>query len=388
MSTHQTSDQTLEDQTLEDPTPKIFTHPKPFKLQSGVTLRSYHLAYHTYGKLNEAKDNAVWVFHALTASSDPCAWWPGLVGTGKYFDPQTYFIICVNMPGSCYGSIGPLEIKPGQPDPYYHDFPLFTIDDMVRAYQPLRDALGIRQIHIGIGGSMGGQQLLQWAVREPEAFRYIIPIATNALHSAWAKAFNASQRWSIEADPTWLNDKPEAGLEGMKVARSVALLSYRNYHTYEVFQSEDEHSGLEDYKAAAYQRHQGEKLAARFNAFSYYQLSKTMDSHHVGRSLKLDASAALGRIRAKTLVISIKSDILFPVSEQMYLADNIPDANLSVIDSTYGHDGFLLESAAITESIRKQISEPGPGSTKPLQDRHQRIDIPAGIVQSQGRTDG
>ena len=169
-----------------------FEHQGIFKLESGRELPGFHLAYTTMGRLNPDGSNVVWVFHALTANSDPSEWWPGLVGKGKYFDPEQWFIICVNMPGSCYGSIGPLDIDPRSGKPWYHDFPFFTPRDMVRAYMLLRDALGIGRIFVGIGGSMGGQQLLEWAIEEPEAFHHIVPIATNAVHSPWGKAFNAS----------------------------------------------------------------------------------------------------------------------------------------------------------------------------------------------------
>ena len=143
---------------------KIFTYNHPLRLESGAELPSYELAYTTHGTLNEKGDNVVWIFHALTANSDPAEWWPGLVGEGKLFDPANHFIVCVNMPGSCYGSIGPLNINPMNHEPYYHDFPFFTTRDMIRAYQPLKSFLGIEKIQMGIGGSMGGQQLLEWAI--------------------------------------------------------------------------------------------------------------------------------------------------------------------------------------------------------------------------------
>ncbi len=273
---------------------RIFEHHQPFELESGASLPAYHLAYTTHGNLNETGDNVVWIFHALTANSDPAEWWPGLVGPGKLFDPARYFIVCVNMPGSCYGSIGPLSINPETNQHYYRDFPFFTPRDMIRAYQPLREWLGIRKIEIGIGGSMGGQQLLEWTIQEPTLFNYIFPIATNARHSSWGIAFNTAQRMSIEADASWQEQSPLAGINGMKAARAIALLSYRNYGTYGNAQTRTEHfpfdeSGREDKDglnwrgAASYQRYQGEKLVRRFNAFSYYRLSQSMDAHNVGR---------------------------------------------------------------------------------------------------------
>jgi homoserine O-acetyltransferase/O-succinyltransferase len=351
----------LKGNIMSSQSPQIFHSPRdianlvsrrPWKglaLESGLTLPFYFLAYTTIGRLNANGDNAVWIFHALTANSDPSEWWPGLVGDGKIFDPDKYFIVCVNMPGSCYGSMGPLDLKPGGLEPWYHDFPLFTTRDMVRAYQPLREFLGIRKIHIGIGGSMGGQQLLEWAIEEPELFEFIFPLATNARHSPWGIAFNTSQRMSIEADQSWKEKKAAAGMDGMKAARATALLSYRHYGTYAGAQPRDGEfpfgpKGWDG--ASSYQRYQGEKLAGRFNAFSYYVLSQSMDTHDVGRR-RGSAEQALRRIQARTLAIGIESDILFPLAEQQFLAKHIPGAGFETIPSDYGHDGFLLEYESI-----------------------------------------
>ncbi len=324
---------------------KIFKYNNTFLLESGRSLPGFHLAYTTLGELNESKDNAVWVFHALTANSDASEWWPGLIGDGQLFNPDEHFIICVNMPGSCYGSISPLDNTE-----FYHNFPFFTLKDMVAAYQKLKSFLRIDKIHTGIGGSMGGQQLLEWAVTEPDLFEYIIPIATNAVHSPWAIAFNASQRICIETDETWIEKNEYAGIKGMKAARSIALLSYRNYETYQAAQSEDDPMVFQDFKSESYQRYQGEKLARRFSAFSYYFLSKSMDSHNIGRGRR-SIPFALKNIRAKTLVIGISSDILFPCMEQEFLAEHIPGAELNIIHSNYGHDGFLLEFSQIENVI-------------------------------------
>ncbi len=335
---------------------KTYRYEHVFTLESGKTVKGFHLAYTTYGKLNEAGSNVVWIFHALTANSNPVEWWPGLVGENTLFDPAKYFIICVNVPGSCYGSISPLDTDPGTNEPYYHQFPLFTTRDMIRAYQHLKQHLGITKVHIGIGGSMGGQQLVEWAIEEPKLFEYIVPIATNAHHSSWGVAFNVSQRWCIENDPTWKNNDAEAGVEGMKVARSIALLSYRHYDTYALSQqgytADTELLPVDKQvtKAESYQHYQGQKLARRFNAFSYYFLSQSMDKHNVARG-RSSVHAALGSITAKTLVIAISSDILFPPAEQELLAAHIPNAELAIINSHYGHDGFLLEYEQITGLI-------------------------------------
>lgn len=343
---------------------QVFTYRQAFTLESGKSINGFHLAYSTAGSLNERKDNVVWIFHALTANSDPTDWWHGLVGSNTFFDPKDYFIICVNMPGSCYGSTSPLDNNPATGQPWFHEFPLFTTRDMVRAYSLLQQSLGIKQIYIGIGGSMGGQQLLEWAVEEPALFKHIIPIATNAQHSAWGIAFNTSQRLCIENDPTWQLKLPTAGTEGMKVARGFALLSYRNYHTYQHAQqgitetSVDKPVDEQVFRASTYQQYQGEKLAKRFTAYSYYFLSQAMDKHHIGRS-RGGVEKALQQIQAKTLVIGISSDILFPPEEQQLIAQHIKGAQLAIIDSAYGHDGFLLEYDIITRLIKNFLS-PAP----------------------------
>ena len=329
---------------------KTFEHGRPFNLESGAIIPGFRLAYTTAGQLSEAKDNVVWIFHALTGNSDPFDWWSGLVGTGKIIDPTRHFIVCANMPGSCYGSTGPLDYNPRTGAPWYHEFPFFTPRDMARAYHYLRLHLGIDRIWLGMGGSMGGQQLLEWATEEPHLFERIIPMATNAFHSAWGKAFNASQRMCIEADPTWKERHPQAGMEGMKVARSIALLSYRHYRTYAATQQDDPER-LEHYRAESYQRYQGEKLAARFNAFSYHALTKGMDAHHLGRS-RGSIHEALASIRAKALVIGIDTDVLYPPEEQEYIARQIPGGQFALLHSHYGHDAFLVEY----EKLEKMIS--------------------------------
>lgn len=338
----------------------VFNYTKPFTLESGVTLPGYHLAYTTHGKLNTAKDNVVWIFHALTANSNPLEWWPGLVGEGKFFDPAKYFIICVNKPGSPYGSISPLSVNPETGHPYYHQFPVFTIRDMIKTYQQLKDHLGINSIFIGLGGSTGGMQLLEWSIEEPGLFEHIVPIATNAVLSPWAIAFNASQRLAIEADETWLEQKPDAGQKGLAAARSIALLSYRHYNGYEITQPRDkafvELSKEAVYAADNYQRYQGLKLVNRFNVISYYRLSQSMDSHDVGRN-RNGVENALKLVKARTLIIGIVSDVLYPVSEQEYLQKNIPGSRLLSIASDFGHDGFLLEYEKIEAALKQFIGE-------------------------------
>ena len=336
----------------------VFNYENPFTLESGVTLPGYHLAYTTHGKLNADKSNVVWIFHALTANSNPLEWWPGLVGDGKFFDPAKYFIICANKPGSPYGSVSPLSINPQTNQLYYHDFPVFTMRDMIRTFRHLKDHLGIRKIFIALGGSTGGMQLLEWAIEEPELFEHIVPIATNAVLSPWAIAFNASQRMAIEADITWLERRPDAGQKGLAAARSIALLSYRHYNGYDITQPRDKSIvalGNEvTYAADNYQRYQGLKLVNRFNAICYYRLSQSMDSHDVGKN-RGGVERALRTITAKTLVIGITSDVLYPITEQEYLQKKILGAELLTISSDFGHDGFLLEYEKIETALKRFI---------------------------------
>jgi len=338
----------------------IFYYHQSFELESGEILPGFHLAYTTHGELNKEKTNVVWIFHALTANSDPAEWWPGLVGEGKYFDPAKYFIVCVNKPGSPYGSISPLSINPVTHQPYHLDFPVFTIRDMVRAYSLLKESLGIKNIFIGLGGSTGGMQLLEWAVQEPDLFTHIVPIATNAVLSPWGIAFNASQRMAIETDSTWTSCTPGAGNKGLETARSIAMLSYRHYNGYGITQGRDKAfvplTGETEFAADNYQRYQGLKLSKRFNAVCYYRLTQSMDSHDIGRNRK-GVTDALHAIKARTLVIGITSDVLYPIPEQELLQEHIPYARILKIASDFGHDGFLLEYDKIESALKEFIEE-------------------------------
>ncbi|MCK5125650.1 MAG: homoserine O-acetyltransferase [candidate division Zixibacteria bacterium] len=330
---------------------------EPFALECGEKLECLELAYHTYGTINSARDNIVWICHALTANSDPVEWWPGLAGSGKLFDPSEYFIICVNMLGSCYGSSGPLSINADTGRPYYRTFPQVTVRDMARSMIELRQNLQIEKIHIAIGGSMGGQQVLEWAVMEPGIIEHIIPIATNVRHSPWGKAFNEAQRMAIEADATWKEDSPEAGKSGLKAARAIGMLSYRTYEAFLKTQA-DEIDGSGQFKAVSYQQYQGEKLAKRFTAQSYWLLSHAMDNHNLGRE-RGKITDVLKTITSHTLVISVTSDNLFPVSEQEFIASHISGAIHRTIDSEFGHDGFLIEFNQLREIIKEYLHHAG-----------------------------
>ncbi len=303
------------------------------QLECGEILPELSIHYTTYGELNEEKSNVVWVFHALTANSDPVEWWPGLVGEGCVIDTEKYFVVCANMIGSCYGST--------EPDSF--DFPLITIRDVVNGNRLVYNHLGLDGIKIGMGGSMGGQQLLQWAVEEPNLFEYVIPIATNAVHSPWGIAFNEAQRMALK------NPNKE---EGLAAARAIAMLSYRTYRSYEKTQI-DEDDRRTDFSASSYQQYQGKKLVHRFSPFSYLTLSRAMDSHNVG--IGSSVSDAINRINSRGVVIGLESDILFPLSEQRLIADNLRNASFHAISSEYGHDGFLIEVEQISRILREEL---------------------------------
>ncbi|MEM6342879.1 MAG: homoserine O-acetyltransferase [Bacteroidota bacterium] len=334
---------------------EVFVYTGRFELENGECLAGFELAYQTWGKRNVDDSNIIWVCHALTGNTDVIDWWPGMIGDGAALDPEKHFIICANMLGSCYGSTHALSINPDTGTPYYHSFPLLTNRDMVRAFDALREALQIKNIKLILGGSMGGQHALEWAVIKPDLFEYLAPVATNAQHSAWGIAFNETQRMSIEADSTWLEQHAEAGSRGMKAARAAALLSYRSYAAYQTSQEEPEDSNYDAFRASSYQQYQGNKIVQRFNAFAYWTLSKAMDSQNLGRG-RGGVEQALQSIKAKTLVIAIDSDILFPPLEQQFIAEHIPNAQYEVVRSPKGHDGFLIEITAISDLLKGFIN--------------------------------
>ena len=331
-------------------TKNIYKHKKAIELESGQKISDLQIVYHTYGSLNDRKDNVIWVCHALTANSDVFDWWKGLFGDNCLFNPKEHFIICANVFGSHYGTTSPLNINKVTGLPYYLSFPDFTVKDLAAAHQILADHLGLPEIGLLIGGSLGGQQAMEWAILEPKRIKKLVLIAANAQHSAWGIAFNESQRLAITTDRTFYSQSTNGGNKGLKVARSIALLSYRSYDTYGATQLEVGTGKTTNFKASSYQNYQGEKLVNRFNAYSYWYLTKAMDSHNVGRG-RASIVDALRQIQAKTLVIGILNDVLFPLAEQQFLASNIPGAHFAELNSFYGHDGFLIETEILTKEI-------------------------------------
>ncbi|OQP60973.1 homoserine O-acetyltransferase [Niastella vici] len=334
---------------------KRFEYKHPFKLENGQELPSLTIAYHTYGTLNAEKNNVIWVCHALTANSDAADWWQGLVGTGCVINPERHFIVCANILGSCYGTTGPLSINPISGKPWGHQFPLITIRDMVNAHILLRQHLGIESINLLMGGSMGGYQAMEWSIIEKNVIKNLFLLATSPTESAWGIAVHATQRLAIEADCTWKQDTPEAGQKGLKAARAIGMLTYRNYGIMVQKQTDPDTEKLDDYKAASYINYQGDKLVKRFNAYSYWLLTKAMDSHHIGRGRGGNVETMLESIQQRTLLIGITSDILCPLEEQRHMQQHLADCTLVEIDSVYGHDGFMVEVKKIGDVVGKWL---------------------------------
>ncbi|MDR3246406.1 MAG: homoserine O-acetyltransferase [Prevotellaceae bacterium] len=320
-----------------------------FPLEVGGVLEDVEITYHTLGVLN-ANSKVVWICHALTANSDVKDWWPGMIGDDKFFNGQDYFIICANVIGSCYGSSGPFSINPQTGKPYYGKFPYVTVRDMVAAHNKLREYLGIEKIYAVVGSSIGGFQAIEYAMSIGDRIDHLILIATNGRVTPWGTAFNEAQRMAVFADKTYFDDVPDGGLEGMKAARAVALLSYRSYESYNQTQYEENEDVIFAERASSYERYQGKKLADRFNAYSYVLMTKAIDSHNTGR-FRGGMEKALSSLEVKTLLIGIDSDILFPPSELKFLNKYISDSQYSELSSIFGHDGFLLESEQLSAII-------------------------------------
>lgn len=333
-----------------------YTHTSSFTLENGKDLPQLDIAYQTFGQLNKAKNNVIWVCHALTANADVLDWWKGLFGENDLFNTEDHFIICANIIGSNYGTTSPLSINPATGLPYYLAFPDFTIRDLAKAHELLAKHLGINHIQVLIGGSLGGQQALEWTLATQLEIEHLILIATNAAHSPWGIAFNESQRLAIAADRTFYANQPDGGFKGLKAARSIALLSYRTYDAYNETQLESVNDKTDNFRASSYQDYQGDKLCKRFNAYSYWYLTKAMDSHNVGRGRK-SIIEALNSIKNNTLVVGIENDVLFPLSEQEFLAKHIPNASFGAIKCAYGHDGFLIETDKLTNLIGNFLKE-------------------------------
>lgn len=330
---------------------RSFVYDGEFPLEAGGEIKGLNLVYHcSEGGYHGQK--VIWICHALTANSDPSDWWPQLVGEGKLIDTRKYFVVCVNMIGSCYGSTGPSSVNPDTGRPFFFDFPKITVRDIVRGLELVRRHLGIEQIDLLVGASIGGFQAIEYSIMYPGAVKNAAYIATLARITPWLSGFEESQRMALEADSTFRECRDlDGGKAGLKCARSIALLSYRCEDGYNRKQFEADENCLFAERCASYQRYQGQKLADRFDAYSYWYLSYALDSHNSGRG-RGGLEKALGSIDiGRVTVISIDTDVIFPPYEMKAMADMIKRSDYHMITSHYGHDGFLLEYDQITEII-------------------------------------
>lgn len=349
-------------------------------LESGETLRDVTLAYETYGELNRDKSNAILILHAFTGDAHAAGyhegdakpgWWNDLIGPGKAFDTTKYFVICSNVIGGCAGSSGPASIDPVSKKPYGLDFPFITIGDMVNAQKHLIDHLGIDKLLSVAGGSMGGMQVLSWLVKYPGRIHSAIPIAASAKHSPQQIAFHEVGRQAIMSDPNWNGGNYYGGQEGP--AKGLALARMLGHITYMSDISMEEKFGRQQkegklpskfdasFEVENYLRYRGDSFVKRFDANSYLYLTKAMDYFDASGGKPLDK--ALHGAKAKVLVIAFKSDWLYPAyhSKEIVKACKHADVDVSYceIESTYGHDAFLLEIAEESHLIKHFLEKAG-----------------------------
>lgn len=353
---------------------QFFHHDGMLALESGQELGPVTLAYETYGTLNPMRDNAILVLHALTgdahaagrhASGSDSPWWETMIGPGKAFDTDRFFVVCSNIIGGCMGSTGPKSLNPLTGEPYAMDFPIITIGDMVNAQCLLMDELGIDRWYAVTGGSMGGMQALQWAVAYPERVDRCIPIATTHRLSAQSIAFDAVGRTAIMRDPNWLGGHyygraiPANGLAVARMIGHITYLSEQSMH--EKFGRSLRHA--EDYawnfepefSVETYLAHRGDSFVKRFDANSYLYVTKAMDYFDLADRTNGSLVRAMEPVTAKFLVLSFSSDWLFPTAQSKEIVRalrlNGVDVSFMEIDSPYGHDAFLLEPEEETKLI-------------------------------------
>lgn len=323
---------------------QFYQHKQPFVLESGISLFNLQIAYHTYGNLNDKKDNVIWICHALTANSDVADWWPGMVGDNLAFDTSKKMVVCANILGSCYGTNADGLVQE-------NELPtLVTIRDMIQAHIALRQHLGIEKIALLVGGSMGGYQAMEWSLTEPAIIQKQALMVTSAAESAWGISIHTAQRLAIEADNTWL--QKGGGANGLKAARAFGMVTYRTYQQYLKTQTDEDVEKVDDFKASSYIIYQGKKLVHRFDAQNYWLLTKSMDSHNIARGRAGNVANVLKTMQQPTLIVGISSDILCPNVEQKSIANNIPNNKFIIIDSDFGHDGFLTETEKVGHILR------------------------------------
>jgi len=345
---------------------KYFTFAEPpneLTLESGEKFGPITLAYETYGTLNDEKSNAILVVHALSGDAHAAGfhegeknpgWWDVMIGPGKGLDTNKYFVICSNVIGGCKGSTGPSSINPKTGQPYDLDFPIMTIGDMVNAQRHLIDHLGIEKLLTVIGGSMGGMQVLQWMVTYPDRIRSAIPIATTMKHTPQQIAFNEVGRQAVMADPNWKKGHyygSSIPAKGLAVARMIGHITYMSDVSMAEKFGRRFRTNKEPYKFGAefevegYLHYRGDRFVKRFDANSYLYITKATDYFNILNGKNI-ANIFKG-LKAKVLVIAFKSDWLYPAyqSQEIVKACKLAgvDATYCEINSTYGHDAFLLE---------------------------------------------
>lgn len=322
-----------------------YTPPRPLELERGGVLLEPTIGYQTWGRLNARRDNVIWVCHALTGNSDVATWWASLFGPGRALDPERYFIVCANVLGGCYGSVGPRSTDPRTGQPYGGHFPSITIGDMVEQQRLLADRLGIDGIELVLGGSMGGFQVLEWALREPERVRKLAVIASSFRQPPQAVAQAELQLALIRRDSKYRDghyppDDPP--VEGLALARQLGHLTYRSAAELER-RFGRERRGDGKLQVLSYLEHQGVKLVRRFDAVSYVRLTEAMNAFDLSEG-RGEVRFVLGRIRQPALVVAIDSDQLYYPVEQERLAHALPNARLHCVSSLYGHDAFLVDT--------------------------------------------
>lgn len=322
------------------------TFPGAFTLESGAELPELTLAYRTWGTLDDDGGNAVVVAHALTGSPEVDRWWPALLGPGRALDPARDFIVCINVPGSCYGSTGPSSIAPDG-RPWARRFPHVTVRDMVRAQKRVLDALGVQRVRLVIGGSLGGMQALEFALLDPRV-EAVAVVAAPARHEAWAIAWNDAQRRALAADPEWLEGGEARA--GLAAARTVAMISYRSPASLAARFGRTAGVGA-PFAVQDWLAHHAAALQQRFDAQSYSVLLDAMDAHDVG-ARRGGVERALRAIHVPVLVVAIENDHLYPAAESEALAAALPDAQLVRIASPHGHDAFLIDAPEVERLVR------------------------------------
>jgi len=335
------------------PQTKFYQLSQPLPLESGATLTGVHVAYRTWGELNACGDNGVLICHAFTGWADADDWWGPLFGPTGAIDPEQDFIVCSNILGSCYGTTGPTSINPETGTPYGPSFPEITIRDMVHLQALLvKEHLGIKSLRLVIGGSLGGMQVLEWALLYPETVQALVPIATSGRHSAWCIGLSEAQRQAIYADPHWQGGHytdDASPTQGLAVARMMAMSTYRSWESFTA-RFGREYDTSEQFKIASYLQYQGQKFVERFDANTYITLTRAMDTHDVA-GVGRNYTSVLQGIHQPTLVVAIDSDILYPPVEQQELTNLIPNAKLVQLKSTHGHDGFLIDMTDLNELV-------------------------------------